>query len=294
MAEEKYCLFHIEGGLGKHVAATAVARCMHNNYPDRKIVIVCAYSEVFLNLNFIYRVYRIGNTPYFYNDYIRDKDTLIFKHEPYYTTQHIHKKTQLIENWCTMYGLQYKGEMPELAFNLRQKQVGERMWRRDRPIMLMNTNGGPLTEQPLPYSWTRDMPVKTAMALADHYGKNYHIIQVCRESSIVLPNVERIADPMSNMLLFSLLVATEKRILIDSALQHAAAALNKKSTVLWIGTSPMVFGYSSHYNIKAKLDDEQFKLPDSYMFDYSFNGAIHECPVMEDNMFDIDEIIATI
>ena len=71
---EKYSLFHIEGGLGKHVAATAVAKCIKNNHPDRKLIVVCAYPEVYLNLRFVDRVYRIGNTPYFYNDYIKDKN----------------------------------------------------------------------------------------------------------------------------------------------------------------------------------------------------------------------------
>ena len=32
--EKKYSIFHLEGGLGKHVAATAVAQCIKNNYPD--------------------------------------------------------------------------------------------------------------------------------------------------------------------------------------------------------------------------------------------------------------------
>ena len=104
---EQYSLFHIEGGLGKHVAATAVAKCRKNNHPDRKLIVVCAYPEVYLNLKFIDRVYRIGNTPYFYDDYIKDKDMLIFKHEPYFTTDHIVKRKPLIQNWCNLYDLEY-------------------------------------------------------------------------------------------------------------------------------------------------------------------------------------------
>ena len=61
--EKKYSIFHVEGGLGKHVLSTAVARCIKNNHPDRELIIVCAYPEVFLNLDFVDRVYRIGMTP---------------------------------------------------------------------------------------------------------------------------------------------------------------------------------------------------------------------------------------
>lgn len=291
MAKNKFSIFHIEGGLGKHVAATAVARAIKNNHPGRKLIIVCAYPEIFLNLDFIDRVYRIGNTPYFYQDYIQDQDVLMFKHEPYFSTEHISKQLPLIESWCKTYNLEYSGELPELKFNLRQQQFGRNKWTRTRPIMVLQTNGGPLTDQPYPYSWTRDIPYSTSQALVDYYSRDYHIIQICRNQANAIPGAEVVTESMSNMELFSLLVASHKQILIDSALQHAAAALDKKSTVLWVATSPKAFGYSMHTNIQATLPKD-FKLPDSYLFDYSFNGAIHECPLMDDQIFDINEIIA--
>jgi hypothetical protein len=82
-------------------------------------------------------------------------------------------------------------------------------------------------------------------------------------------------------------------LLIDSCLQHAAAALGLQSTVLWVGTSPKVFGYNMHHNIVAQLPNT-VKLPDSYLFDYNFNGMVHECPLFDTNIFDINEIIETL
>ena len=94
------------------------------------------------------------------------------------------------------------------------------------------------------------------------------------------------------MELFGLIEISDKRLLMDSALQHAAIALNKPSTVLWVGTSHKVFGYDLHTNIVANLTDEDFKLPDSYLFDYNFLGLLHECPIVDQsNMFDVKEII---
>jgi len=288
--EKKYSIFHIEGGLGKHVCATAVARCIKNNYPDRDLIVVCAYPEIFLNLEFIDRVYRIGNTPYFYEDYIKDKDSKIFKHEPYFTDDHIHKKLSLILNWCKLLNLTYNGEQPTLKFNLRQKQVGINKWKRDKPIMVIQTNGGPLNDQPYPYSWTRDIPYSVAEQLAKYYSNQYHVIQICRHEINIIPGIESVKEPMPNMELFYLLLMSEKRILIDSSLQHASAALNLPSTVLWVGTTPDVFGYSLHKNIQAKIPEDT-KLPDSYLFDYNFNGLTHECPLIDTNIFDMDEII---
>ena len=294
--DEKYSIFHIEGGLGKHVAATSIAKCIKNNHQDRKLIIVCGYPEVFLNLTCVDRVYRIGTTPYFYDDYIHNRDSIIFKHEPYFTTEHIHKKLPLIENWCKLYNLEYNGEQPELKFNLRQRQIAYNKWNRDKQIMVIHTNGGPMTEQPYPFSWTRDMPMDLAQEIVNGYSQDYHIIQVCRDKSMALNSymgndVEVVSDTMSNMELFSLLMHSTKRLLIDSSLQHAAAAMGLPSTVIWVGTDPKVFGYNIHSNIKANLSDDDMKLPESYLFDYSFNGVTHECPLFgEVPMFDINDI----
>jgi len=289
-----FSIFHIEGGLGKHIAATAVAEAIKKNHPDRELIVVCAYPEIFLNLEFIDRVYRVGMVPYFYRDFIDGKDSIIFKHEPYFTTDHIHKRLPLIENWCKLYGLDYGGETPSLVFNRRQQEFGYNKWNRESPIMVIHTNGGPLNEQPYPYSWCRDMPKELAQSIADsHSTSGYHVIQVCRNEINALNNVEVITEPMGNMELLSLLSLSQKRVLIDSSLQHAAAALNLPSTVLWVGTSPNIFGYSIHSNVQADLP-ETVKLPDSYLFDYNFNGMIHECPILDTPIFNYDIVIDTI
>ena len=288
---EQYSLFHLEGGLGKHVAATAVARCIKNNHPDRKLIVVCAYPEIYLNLKFVDRVYRIGNTPYFYDDYIKDKDMIIFKHEPYFTTDHIVKRKPLIQNWCNLYNLEYNDEMPELLFNLRQKQIGINNWQREKPVMLIQSNGGPLgDDQPFPYSWTRDLPYQNALDVANYFKENYHIIQICRKDQNIIPDVEVVKQPLSNMELFGLLLVSQKRLFIDSCMQHAAYALNLSSTVCWIGTSPSIFGYNLHDNIIAN-PPEGIKLPDSYLFDFGFHGAAHECPFIDGEIFDSNQLI---
>jgi len=292
MSTEKYSIFHLEGGLGKHVAATAVAQCIKNNFPDRKLIVVCGYPEVFINTKFVYQVYRIGNTPHFYQNFIKDKDTLIFKSEPYFTTEHIHKKKPLIKNWCELHQLNYGGEQPILPMNFRQIQVGIQKWRRERPILVIHTNGGAISEQPYNYAWTRDMPPHVAEGVTRHFLETHHVIQVCRnaDQKINLPGIDHVDYPLSNMELFSLLQHSDRRLLIDSCLQHAAAAFGLPSTVLWIGTSPNLFGYSIHNNIIAD-DPELQNLPDSYLFDYNFAGIVHECPYLTNDIFRIDHII---
>lgn len=294
--DRKYAIFHIDGGIGKHIAATAVARCIKNNHPDRELIVVCAWPEPFINLDFVDRVYRTGNTPYFYQDYILGKDSLLFKHEPYFTTDHVHANMPLIENWCKMYGLEYSGEKPELAYNLRQRQQAHTLWQsQDKPIMVMQSSGGMFGGENAPaYKWTRDMPIGMMQRIVAEFKDYYNIFQVTRPDAVIPEGVIPVNQAYSIMDLTTILLRSEKRILIDSMLQHAAAALDLPSTVVWIGTSPQIFGYPIHDNIVANQKDD-FKLPDSYLFSYNFEGPIHECPYKDENeMFDVEQVIDSI
>jgi len=292
--KEKYLIWHIEGGLGKNIAATALLSSIKEKYPDRKIILTVSYPEVFINNPDIYRVYSLGSIPYFYQDYIEDKDVLVFRHEGYFQNDHITKQKHLINNWCDILGLEYKGQQPTINFNLVQKRMIN-LWRREKPIMLIHGNGGPMDNQRI-YTWTRDLPPMIIHEIIQKYKKNYHIIQVCRNKEEVLQGVdEAYYQQMTNYELFTLVGASEKRILIDSCLQHIAAALKLPSTVLWIGTSPKVFGYDLHSNVVAKQPKNKPKLINSYLFDYSFNGEVIECPYNDvSEMFILEEIFNSI
>ena len=297
MSQKKYSIFHVQGGLGKHVASTAVAKCIKNNFPDRELIVCGAFPEIFMNLSFVDRVYQLGNTSYFYQTYIEDMDSLIFANEPYYTTTHVNKKLPLIQSWCNLYNLNYKDEMPEVKFNPLQKKGASDYWLKrsqGRPIMVIQTNGG-LFQEERPYLWARDMPVQLAQRIVDRYEDEYHIFQVTKPSSEHLDGVEAIAQSTSNMELISILLHSEKRILIDSCLQHAAAALKIPSVVLWNGTSPKVFGWDMHTNIES-IKPAKCKLPGSYLFDFDFIGREVEYPYVDedDHIFDIDKIIEAV
>ena len=295
MAQDKYCIFHVQGGMGKHIAATAVAKCIKNNHPHRKLIVVGVWTDVFMNLPFVDRVYQLGNTQYFYQEYIENKDSIIFHNEPYFTTDHIYKRLPLIQTWCKMYGLEYRGEMPDLRFNALQRKISKEVWRKeDKPVMVIHTNGGPMGENQKPFAWARDMPVDIAQKIVDRYHKDYTIYQCTKINSPKVVNANVIEYNMEMQLnateFLSVILHSDKRVLIDSCLQHAAAALKLPSLVLWNGTSPSVFGYDMHENIET-IKPHNFKLPGSYLFDFDFNGPEQEYPFEDDdNLYDIDTI----
>ncbi len=291
---EKYFIWHIQGGLGKNIAGTALIKDIKAKYPDRKLIMVTSWPEVFLNNSDVDRIFQLGQAPYFYEDYIEGKDVIISKHEPYNQSDHITKKKHLVHNWCDLMDIEYKKQLPVILPNYPQGMLLG-LWERPKPIMVIQTGGGPMGGQRYSYSWTRDMPLEVAQEIVKKYYQQYHIIQVTRPDGYPLDNVERLDQKMSNMELFSLVVKAQKLVLIDSCLQHAAAAMKKKSTVLWVGTSPKVFGYDLHNNLVAKLPKKANQLIGSYTFDFQFENNIHECPYMDvKQIFDINTILSNI
>ncbi len=290
----KYLIWHIQGGLGKNVASTSLLQSLKDKYSDRKLIVVASWPEVFLNHPSIDRLYPLGQIPHFYDDYIHNKDSIVFQHEAYNQTAHVHRSQHLIHNWCDLMDLDYQKQVPQVILNYAQQQLPQR-WARNKPTMVLHTNGGPFVGQKFPYNWPRDMPIEIANNIVAKYSESYHIFQICRKDSYVLNGVERVDEQMSSIELFSILAQSEKRILIDSCLQHAAVAFNLPSTVFWIGTSPVVFGYDLHNNISAKEPKLNNQRLGSYMFDYQFENNVQECPYLTINdMFDINYIMNNI
>lgn len=302
MENQKFAVVHIEGGLGKHVASTAVVEGIKKAHSERKVIVVCGYPEVFLGNPFVERVYRLGNTPYFFEDYIRGKDTIIFKHDPYASTDHIHQRKHVIESWFDVFGLTFDNEKPRLFSNYRYAEVVLDAFTRgiSKPIMLLHTNGGPYDvngnyDQRNIKSWSRDMPSPVVDTLVKAYKDRYHILQVAKTKNLIHPDVQGITEPLNNLELLNLVRIAQKRVLIDSSLQHAAAAFNLPSVVLWNGTSPDVFGYEVHKNIKpSKNKIENYSTISSYLYEYELWGDPVQCPYETNNIYDLNEIIKSI
>ena len=297
MADKKYSIFQVQGGLGKHIAATAVAQAIKNNHPDRDLVVVCAWPELWDSLPFVHRVYSLGQTRYFYQEYVDVADSLIFANEPYLTTDHIHKRLPLAQTWCKMYGIEYNGEQPVIRINPEQRRLIRDFYKFEKPPLLIHTNGG-MYASDKSYRWARDIPIQIAEEIARRYGPTHQIIQVTRHASpkITYPGTAILEGPISNTELMGILELCDKRVLIDSSLQHGAAALGLSSTVLWNATSPEIFGYTIHDNIRAK-EKPTINLPGSYLFDYDFDGNEMEYPYDETDerdLFDLKQVYQSI
>lgn len=287
----KYIIFIINGGHGKCIMATAVIEAMKKKYPDRKIIVVSAWDAPFYGNPNVYRFYIFNQLQYFYDDYIKDKDTLIFQHDPYHESDYVFKRKHLIQIWCEMFDIPFNGEKPKLYINEREKEITRDKIKPNlgKPIMLLQTNGGVPEQQYSKKSWARDLPLDIAQKVINFYSKSYRILHLKLDNQPELKNVEQVTLPHREI--YALFELSKKRLFIDSFAQHVAGALNLPSTVCWIVNNPSIFGYEIHQNIFPNQEIKQQMNKFSFLEQYNISGQVQEFPYDTINIFDINEIV---
>jgi len=281
-------IFQINGGIGKVIAGTAICASIKAKYPDSKLIVVSGYPDVFLGNKNVDRAYAFGQQAYFYKEYIENQEIMVFAHDPYLEAKHIKQDEHLIETWCKLYGLPVTKTVGELFLTQREIDFFSKKFVSDKPIFLMQTNGGAETEQK--YSWARDIPSYVVENVIHEFREKYNIVHIKREDQIGYEGTFAVSDTFRALIV--LISLSEKRLLMDSFGQHAAAALNKPSTVLWVANSPKVFGYDLHTNIVANSGTISPELRNAYLSKYNIGGDPIEFPYnKESEIFNVDAVI---
>ena len=285
-------IFQIDGGLGKHIMATAMVKVLRKRYKNSHIVVSAAYPDVFLNNPHINECFNTNQMNGVYLKYVKDKDCKIFVADPYHHTSFITEKEHLYKTWCKIYGLHYNNEQPEIYLTQPEKDYFSPFYNTDKPIMAIQPNGGP-SAQPFKYSWTRDIPESTINEIIQHYKDSYSIVHIKREDQYLYPDTMQALDGFRSIAI--LLQLSKKRLLIDSFGQHLAAALNLKSTVCWITTKPKIFGYKLHDNIQANPFTKEPQIQNTVYQPFDLSQDIHSIPYYNlDEIFNTNKIIESL
>lgn len=286
---EKYLILQIEGGIGKNVVATSVVRAASKQYQDRKIIVLTAHPDIWLCNPRVYKVLEFGKTPYFFQDYIQNKDTILMLQEPYRNEDYIYKRKHLSQIWCEMYNIKWDGEKPELYFTNLEYDFVQTLINKQQPIFLIQAFGG-AQGQPHKYSWARDLPPQIAQQVVDEMKKNYRVIQIRRDDQIALTGCEYLS--LNPRQLAMAIMLSDKRLFIDSYMQHAAASLGLSSTVVWVVNSPNVLGYDIHKNIDSKFNDGSLR--NSMYEAYDIIGDPINLASIPNDLFDVNKILETL
>jgi len=287
-------IVQIVGGIGKTIAFTAVAKALKKQHPDSKIIVFTEAPSIFKNNPNIYK--SLSNNKYnhlFYKQYIQDKDVKLFLTEPFLENGVITKKHHIIKGWCNLMNIPYNGEQPEIFLSEAEEEYYRPYYKTENPLFVIQTNGGVLGPQEVGYNWVRDLPENLVREIIDEYKEYYSIVHIKRKDQTVYQDTFECYDNVRGVAI--LLLMSEKRLLIDSFAQHMAAALNKPSTVCWIGTTPISFGYDLHDNIIANTPEKEF-ITDAITFNKNeLWEPITNLPYSStDNIFEIDKIFQSI
>lgn len=289
----KKVIFQITGGIGKCIIATAVVKGIKEKYPDRDLIVISGYPDVFTGNQNVSKSYAFNQVNYFYQDHIEGQDVVTICHDPYLETSHIKQDKHLIETWYEMADIDFNGQKPELFLSDREIQFHQsKIPQSDKPLMFVQSNGG-ADNQTQKYSWARDIPTSVMLKLIEHYSPKYNIVHIRRQDQISYNNTWSLTDQFRAVA--SMMLVSQKRVFMDSFAQHTAMALNLPSTVLWIANKPSVFGYDLHNNVVANPETAKGDLKASYLSKYDISGNPIQFPYnSEDEMFNIDNLIATI
>jgi ADP-heptose:LPS heptosyltransferase len=282
-------IFDISGGLGKNVLSTAVLKAIRTHYTNANIMVITSYPDVFINNPNVNRVIMHGTIANLHKDFIEGKEAKIFITDPYTMSDYITESKHLIEIWCNLCGVPYNGEMPELFLSNGEKEYFAPFYKLDKPIMVIQPNGG-AQEQPLKYSWTRDIPISIMNEVINHFKKDYSIVHVKREDQLIYENTIGALDGFRSVAV--LLSLSSKRLLIDSSAMHIATALQLPSVVTWVGTNSSVFGYDMHTNIKANTPDVKLNTDNYFYQKYALFEDVSRCPYSDfSKIFNVEDII---
>lgn len=289
----KYIVFSVSGGIGKNILATSIVKALKIKHPDRKIIILSTYMDVWLFNPNVYRVYSFDKALYFYDEYIKDKDTLIFAQDPYLHQNYINKTSHVLTVWGEICGVDPQFDRkPELFFNQREMEHARNNYAQGE-YYVIQTHGGASTD--IKHSWYRDMPMEDAQKIINQVNAaGKRLIHVRRDDQPEFSGVQKFQGSMRQTWL--LLLFSSGAFLIDSMMQHAAAALSKKSTVLWIGNKPQQLGYPTHHNVIANIDVDASQNPFGVLSSHAIVGINEECPFTptQTSLFKVDEIVESV
>lgn len=243
-------IFNVRGGLGKSILATAVIEALKKQKRDCDVIVITSYPDVFLNNPNVKETIHHNNQIGVWKKHIFGEKVEFMVQEPYETSAFLNDEKQLIKIWCEMYGINYNGEMPKMYFSNAELKYYEGIYATvKKPIFAIQTNGGMVTENAMNYNWSRDMPETLIQRVIDHYKKDYQIVHIKDKNHKFFKDTLQAIDGYRSIAY--LLSVAKKRLLIDSFAQHLSVAMGVESVVLWIGTSPTVFGYETNKNIVA-------------------------------------------
>jgi len=301
-------LFRCNGGFGKQIMATAIAKMLREENPDAIIHVQTSYPEAFTNLEFIDRFFPLQNVPYFYEEH---KDFEIVDYEPYLSLGFRKGEEHLIESWCKHFNLSAPSHLQGIVKLDEDEEAIGKQWKLQSKIgeklIAFQPFGGTSYYNPeqandkIRPRHNRDLKLDVAQGIADSLSElGFTVLQIGLPTEPKLQNCIQLPENIFKQprLVFSLINQCSHAMGIDSFMQHLWSAMGKTDMmVFWGGTNPASLGYETNLNMtRAKhkpCSTLHCNRPNTFLFDFRGNGSPWRCVLNGRCMaFDVEEVMA--
>ena len=276
-------LLGIEGGAGKGIAATGAVKLADD--AGHQVDVITAWPQVWEGNPFVNKIYDWNRSEYLFEK-IKEYDKIIFD-DPYRHSEFLLGNLDLTGVWNLMLNEIAEPAKPVMFLNKAEMlHVTNLLKDIKKPIFVVQTNGGSAQG----YAWTRDIPLEEAAEILNQFNEEYEIIHLRANGQLEIGGIKHTAE-LNIRQSIAVLALSEKRLLIDSVYQHAAAALDLPSVVLWAMTEPYMFGHELHTNVVC--NEPLLKNTDRLeMLFKGLDASLDKCPFgVNQPIFDTEKVI---
>jgi hypothetical protein len=295
---ERHILF-VNGGIGKHIEATAVARAIKKK-TGSNITVISAHPEVFKHNQNLEDNYFAGSPEKFFKHCVIENKAISYNSDPYIHPEYIYDKLHFTKAWCKQLGIEDDGIKPDLFLTETEIEDAKDFLKERKidtnKLVLFQWQGGVIPKSnstadqmsAKKVMFRRSLPVSVAQEVADKLKEQGFTVwsiqhpQQYNLKDVPIPIIGLEKDKSIIMLpirlIFAILSLCKTFIGIDSFLQHASAALDKKGIVCWGATDFRNDGYEHNINLEIKnaCPTPHCHRPFNQMFDSNFECAYGE------------------
>jgi len=252
----------IQGGLGKVLCASAALRGLRKKYPDKKIIVLSGWSDIFMANPNVDRAYSFNENKYLYEDFV--KDGMLLTQDPYNLDSYRLDKVHLAQAFCEAFNVEYDGNpkpdvyIPESFVNKALLDFKD-LRKKNLPIIVIQPLGASKIDKEL----NKIIPTgRENVALFHKLIKEkqdkvlFIVMKTPQQPNIGEGDNVLILKTGVHFLQWAAYISLADAFIgVDSSGHHMAAAFNKPSIVMYGRTDPKNLSYSNETVVDGECED---------------------------------------
>lgn len=252
---KKFCIC-TDFGVGDCIMSTVGIRNLKKKYPNCKIYVASVYPFVYENNPHIEKVYQLGHPDVqeFYLNHVRECGfSEVINLKWYERNYHTKYNAPLSKASCELLGVPFDEDKTELYLTDEERLFARSFLKSfHKPIVLIQGFGSNVRGAGQQMTNVKDWLIEGWNEVVKQGKPYFHFIQVGGNGEPQIEGIDlNLCGKTNWRQSFALISECFTFMAIDSFLQHAALALDKKGIVLFGRSNPIILGHEFHMNISV-------------------------------------------